>query len=106
MNQELEKLIEIAFADGELSEREKEIILRKAENLGEDIDEVELILEGKIQQLAKVVDANKEIQEFLSTALSPNELYREKFLNGLKESDEDIRTNNVKEVRTFDDFIS
>ena len=58
------------------------------------------------QQLFKVVDAYKTIQEFLSSALSPNELYQEEFLQGLKESDEDIRTNRMKEVRTFDDFIS
>ncbi len=58
------------------------------------------------QQLSKVVEAYRTIQEFLSSALSPNELYHEEFLRGLRESDEDIRTNNMKEVHSFDDFVS
>lgn len=58
------------------------------------------------EQLAKVIDAYKTIQEFLASVLSPNELYREEFLQGLRESDEDIRTGNVNAVKSFDDFIS
>lgn len=48
MNTELENLIEMALADGEVTEKERTIILRKAETLGEDKDEVEMILDGKI----------------------------------------------------------
>lgn len=48
MNQEILNLIEIAVADGEITEKERGIILRKAELLGEDIDEVEMILDGKL----------------------------------------------------------
>ncbi|MBS4028391.1 MAG: hypothetical protein KGZ58_07115 [Ignavibacteriales bacterium] len=58
------------------------------------------------QQLSKVVEAYRTIQEFLSSAISPNELYQEEFLRGLQESDEDIRSKNLKEVHSFDDFIS
>lgn len=58
------------------------------------------------EQLAKLIDAYKTIQEFLSSVLSPNEIYTEEFLGGLRESDNDLANNRVNEVRTFDDFIS
>ena len=48
MNQEIENLINMALADGEVTEKERAIILRKAESLGLDKDEVEMILDGKI----------------------------------------------------------
>jgi len=47
-DEQLEKLIELAFVDNILSEKEREIILRKAEKLGLDVDEVEMYLENKI----------------------------------------------------------
>jgi hypothetical protein len=58
------------------------------------------------EQLTKIIEAYRTIQEFLSKALSPNELYHAEFLDGLRESDEDIRQGNLKEVKSFDDFIS
>jgi hypothetical protein len=48
MDPEIEKLIDLALADGQITEKERGIILRKAEKLGEDLDEVEMILDGKI----------------------------------------------------------
>lgn len=48
MNPEIENLINMALADGEVTEKERGIILRKAETLGIDKDEVEMILDGKI----------------------------------------------------------
>ena len=45
MHPDIEKLINIAKESGELTEEQKEVILRKAEKLGEDVDEVEMILE-------------------------------------------------------------
>ncbi len=48
MNPEIENLINMALADGEVTEKERVIILRKAESLGFDKDEVEMILEGMI----------------------------------------------------------
>lgn len=43
------------------------------------------------EQLAKLIDAYKTIQEFLTTTLSLNELYYDEFLAGLRESDDVIR---------------
>jgi len=48
MHPEIENLINMALADGEVTEKERGIIMRKAEALGEDKDEVEMILDGKI----------------------------------------------------------
>ena len=46
MHPDIEKLINIAKECGELTAKQKEIILRKAEKLGEDVDEVEMLLES------------------------------------------------------------
>lgn len=53
MNPEIEKLIKIAIADGEITDKERSIILRKAESLGLDKDEIEMILEGELTILQK-----------------------------------------------------
>ena len=60
MHPDLDNLINIALADGEISEKERAIILRKAESLGEDKDEVEMILEGKLAQLKKQTKSAQE----------------------------------------------
>ena len=53
MNPELENLINMALADGEVSEKKRAIILRKAESLGINKDEAEMILDGKIALMNK-----------------------------------------------------
>jgi hypothetical protein len=53
MHPEIENLINMALADGEITEKEREIIFRKAEKLGEDKDEAEMILDGKIALMKK-----------------------------------------------------
>ena len=61
MLQEIENLITIALADGEVTEKERAIILRKAEALGADKEEVEMILDGKIHQMnAAIPQPSKE----------------------------------------------
>ena len=49
MNTEIEKLIDLALADGEITDKERSVILKKAVKLGEDPDEVEMILDGRLQ---------------------------------------------------------
>jgi hypothetical protein len=51
MHPEIENLINMALADGEVTEKERGIILRKAEALGLDIEEVEMTLDGRLHQL-------------------------------------------------------
>ncbi len=53
MHPDLENLINMALADGEVTEKEREIIFRKADKLGEDRDEVEMILDGRIALMKK-----------------------------------------------------
>ncbi len=64
MHQEIENLINMALADGEVTEKERGIIMRKAEALGEDKDEVEMILDGKIALLRRELNLT---QQTLST---------------------------------------
>jgi hypothetical protein len=48
MNSEVEHLIKLAVATGEISDKQKAIIYRKAESFGENLDEVELVLKGEL----------------------------------------------------------
>lgn len=48
MNANLEKLIDLALADGILTDKEKAVLQKKADSLGVDQDEFEMILEGKL----------------------------------------------------------
>lgn len=48
MHPELEKLMEFALADGQISEKELKVLHNKADALGEDRDELEMILEAKL----------------------------------------------------------
>ena len=60
MHLEIENLINMALADGEVTEKERAIILRKAETLGLDPDEVEMVLDGKLHQLESSKPKQKE----------------------------------------------
>ena len=59
MHPEIEKLIDLALADGQIKEKERNVILKKAAELGVDADEVEMTLDGKFNQL----EANKPKQK-------------------------------------------
>jgi hypothetical protein len=47
-DEQLEKLVEMALLDGELTEKEKQVLFKKAEALGVDLDEFEMVLEAKL----------------------------------------------------------
>jgi len=53
-NEQLEKLMEIALLDGELSEKEKQILFKKAESFGVDLDEFEMVLNSRLFETKKV----------------------------------------------------
>ncbi len=53
MHEDIEYLIKMAFADGVVTEKERAIILKKAQSLGEDTDEVEMLIENNINSLIK-----------------------------------------------------
>lgn len=52
-SEQIEKLIELALADGELTEKEKQILFKKAEAEGIDLDEFEMVLEARIFEKTK-----------------------------------------------------
>ncbi len=57
------------------------------------------------KELSEVISAYKTLQAFLERFVSPNELYRSEFLNGLDEAQADVRENRLVEVKSFGDFI-
>lgn len=50
-NEELDRLIEFALADGVLTEKEKAILVKKARTLGIDEEELEMVLDAKLHKL-------------------------------------------------------
>ncbi len=52
-NEQLEKLIEMALVDGELTEKKKQILFKKAESSGIDLDEFEMVLDAKLFEKQK-----------------------------------------------------
>lgn len=64
-NEQLEKLIEMALMDGELTEKEKQILFKKAESFGVDLDEFEMVLEAKLFEKQQ---SNKKVETPVSAA--------------------------------------
>jgi len=58
MNAELEKLIDLTLADGQLTDKERTVLFRKAKELGVDEDELEVVLDGKLFALQKNSPSN------------------------------------------------
>lgn len=52
----LETVIEAALQDGVLTQKEKEVILRRAEKEGEDLDEFEILFDARLAQLGIKVE--------------------------------------------------
>lgn len=55
----LEKLIDFALADGELTEKERQVLYAKATSMGIDLDEFEMILQSKLYDKQKEIDKTK-----------------------------------------------
>lgn len=52
-NEQLEQLIDAALADGVLTEKEKQILFKKAQGLGVDLDEFEMVLDARLVKMQK-----------------------------------------------------
>lgn len=52
-NEQIESLISAALADGVLTEKEKQILFKKAESMGIDLDEFEMVLDARLVELKK-----------------------------------------------------
>lgn len=58
-NEQLEALIDAALADGVLTEKEKQVLFKKAQAMGVDLDEFEMVLDSRLVKLQKA-EAEKE----------------------------------------------
>lgn len=56
-NEQIENLINLALADGELTEKEKQILFKKAEAAGIDLDEFEMVLDARLYEKQKAQNA-------------------------------------------------
>lgn len=52
-NEQMENLISAALADGVLTEKEKQILFKKAESMGIDLDEFEMVLDARLVEMKK-----------------------------------------------------
>ena len=52
-NEQIETLISAALADGALTEKERQVLFKKAQSMGIDIDEFEMVLDARIVELKK-----------------------------------------------------
>ena len=59
-NEKIEQLIKAALADGVLTEKEKQILFKRAQEQGVDLDEFEMVLDARLVELQK---AEKEKAE-------------------------------------------
>jgi hypothetical protein len=57
------------------------------------------------KELSEVIAAYRTLHAFLERFVSPNELYLTEFLTGLEDAQNDVRENNLVEVKSFADFI-
>lgn len=55
-NEELEILIDAALVDSKLTEKEKQILFKKAQALGVDLDEFEIVLDARLVKLKQKQD--------------------------------------------------
>lgn len=53
----MEHLIDMALADGELTEKEKQVLFKKAEANGIDLDEFEMVLDARLYERQKATQA-------------------------------------------------
>ena len=68
-NEQLENLIDAALADGVLTEKEKQILFKKAQAIGVDLDEFEMVLDARLIKLQKA-----EQEKAASSAPKSNKL--------------------------------
>lgn len=59
-SKELEEVIEAALADGVITEKERAVIHKKALIEGVDPDEVDVVIDGRLQQIQKSIDDAKQ----------------------------------------------
>ncbi len=64
-----------------------------------------ITLEISEEELREVTKAYKTLQNFLEKIVSPNEIYTDEFLEGLREAQAEVEDKNFAEVKSFADFV-
>lgn len=54
---QLEKLIDLALVDGQLTDKERQVLCRKAQSMGIDLDEFEMVLDARVYHRSQQVPA-------------------------------------------------
>ena len=62
-NEQLEQLIDAALADGVLTEKEKQILFKKAQSMGVDLDEFEMVLDARLYKINQAKVAEQQLQQ-------------------------------------------
>ena len=70
-SEKIDGLIDLALADGELTEKERVILLRKAAAEGIDLDEFEMVLEARLYEAKKSAKAEAAAQPAQPTPVPP-----------------------------------
>mgnify|MGYP000861075506 CR=1 FL=1 len=71
------KLINLALSDGELTEKEKQVLFKKAEAKGIDLDEFEMVLDSKLNQIKNKKPASSGALEGVSASGNSTDKYKE-----------------------------
>lgn len=58
---QLEKLIDLAIADGQITEQERQVLFKKAESFGIDSDEFEMVLQAKLYERNHIPDTSSQL---------------------------------------------
>ncbi|MFZ9613156.1 MAG: hypothetical protein ACO29Q_07715 [Crocinitomicaceae bacterium] len=62
-NEQIENLINLALTDGTLTEKEKQVLFKRAEAAGIDLDEFEMVLDAKLYERTQSESKSDEIVE-------------------------------------------
>lgn len=60
-NEQLEELIDAALEDGVLTEKEKQVLFKRAQSMGVDLDEFEMVLDARLVRLQKQAKAEAQV---------------------------------------------
>jgi len=99
MNPDLIKFIEICLIDGVISEKEREVIFRKSEELGVPRDECEIILEGMLLQSSS--NTNK-IQKDINTKIDKKPTSSLEEIEKILICDKEIMDFYINQIKSFE----
>lgn len=63
MNKEFIELLKVALTDGVITPAERQVLLKKAQSLGVDIDEADMYISAEIQKLEMQLEATKKQEQ-------------------------------------------